>query len=115
MLNITPALRRRLRARAHPLQPIVFIGDKGLSDSVIEEIASSLDSHELIKVRAADGDRHERNALLMHICDRLGAAPIQHIGRVLVLYRPAPERPIPVPKHRAPRKVPRTKRQFQND
>ncbi len=115
MLNITSAQRRTLRARAHALHPVVFIGDKGLSESVIEEIASSLDSHELIKVRVGDADRHAREALLRQICDKLEAAPVQHIGRILVIFRPAPERPAAAPKRRASRKVPRTKRDYQND
>ena len=115
MLDITPNQRRDLRARAHALNPVVFIGDKGLSQTVIDEIALSLDVHELIKVRAGDGDRKARDALLTQICDRLDAAPVQHIGRMLVIYRPAPERPEKVPKTRAAKKVPRTKRDFQND
>lgn len=115
MLDITPTQRRSLRARAHALRPVVFIGDNGLSEGVIDEIASSLDIHELIKVRAGDGDRTARDALLTQICDRLDAAPVQHIGRMLVIYRPAPERPEKAPKARAPKKVPRTKRDFQND
>ncbi|UCH46478.1 MAG: YhbY family RNA-binding protein [Betaproteobacteria bacterium] len=115
MLDITPAQRRSLRARAHALRPVVFIGENGLSESVIDEIASSLDIHELIKVRAGDGDRKARDALLSQICDRLDAAPVQHIGRMLVIYRPAPERPEPLPKSRSSKKAPRSKRDFQND
>ena len=115
MLDITPAQRRSLRARAHALRPVVFIGENGLSDSVVDEIASSLDTHELIKVRAAGGDRTARESLLSQICDRLDAAPVQHIGRMLVIFRPAPEQSEPIPKSRAPRKSPRTKRDFQND
>lgn len=115
MLNLTPAQRRNLRARAHALRPVVFIGDKGLSQSVIDEIGSSLDSHELIKVRAGEVDRDARDTLLAQICDALEAAPVQHIGKILVIYRPLPERPAPVPKRRTPRKKPRTKRDFQGN
>lgn len=113
MLNLTPAQRRSLRARAHALHPVVFIGDKGLSRNVIDEIASSLDSHELIKVRAGEADRAARDALLAQICETLEAAPVQHIGRILVIYRPAPEQPATEKKRRAPAKKPRTKRAFQ--
>ncbi|UCD69978.1 MAG: YhbY family RNA-binding protein [Betaproteobacteria bacterium] len=112
MLNLTPTQRRSLRAQAHALRPAVVIGDNGLSNRVIDEIASSLDSHELIKVRAGDGDRKARDALLWQICDRLDAAPVQHIGRILVIYRPAPE---PLRKGRTYKKVARKKRDFQND
>lgn len=115
MLNLTPAQRRNLRARAHALRPVVFIGDKGLSPGVIDEIATSLDCHELIKIRAGDADRDARNALLEKICETLEAAPVQHIGKILVIYRPAPERPAPVPKRRTSAKQKRTKRGFQGN
>ena len=116
MLNLTPTQRRSLRARAHALHPVVSIGDKGLSQSVINEIASSLDSHELIKVRASEADRDARDVLMAQICETLEAAPVQHIGKILVIYRPAPEKPATLPKRRAPaKKKPRTKRAFQGN
>ena len=115
MLNLTSSERRSLRARAHALHPIVSIGDKGLSDSVINEIAISLDAHELIKVRAAETDREARNALLSRICDSLGAAPVQHIGKILVIYRPAPDKPETPSKRKVSAKSRRTKRAHQND
>ena len=115
MLILTPAQRRSLRARAHALHPVVFIGEKGLSQNVIDEIAASLDSHELIKVRAGEADREGRDALLAQICESLEAAPVQHIGKILVIYRPAPEKPATAPKRRVPAKKPRTKRAFQRN
>lgn len=89
MLTLTPSQRRFLRARAHGLDPVVLIGDAGLSDAVLREIDLSLRAHELIKIRAAGEDRDGREALLQAICERLGAAPVQHIGKILVVYRPA--------------------------
>jgi putative YhbY family RNA-binding protein len=125
LLNLTSAERRALRARAHALHPVVSIGDKGLSESVIHEISVSLDAHELIKVRAAESDRDARDALLSEICESLEAAPVQHIGKILVIYRPAPEQapgdPHETaakrtgPKRRAAGKTRRTKRAYQND
>ncbi|MGD2139120.1 MAG: YhbY family RNA-binding protein [Burkholderiales bacterium] len=115
MLNLTPAQRRSLRARAHALHPVVFIGDKGLSPGVIDEIANSLDSHELIKVRAGEADRDTRDALLAQICETLEAAPVQHIGKILVIYRPAPERPATANKSRKPARKPRNKRAYQGN
>ncbi len=114
MLNLKPAQRRDLRGRAHALHPVVFIGDKGLSQTVIAEIASSLDSHELIKVRV-EADREARNTLLEQICEQLEAAPVQHIGKVLVIYRPAVEDIRPAPKRRSSKKARRTKRDYQNN
>jgi RNA-binding protein len=114
LLTISSAQRRALRARAHALQPIVQIGDKGLSEAVIQEISASLDSHELIKVRAASADRASRNALLTEICERLGAAPVQHIGKILAIYRPAPDAAITEPPRKKPATGRRTKRQHQS-
>jgi RNA-binding protein len=76
-----------LKARAHGLDPVVHIGEKGLTAAVLAEIGRALDSHELIKVRAAALDRDAREAALADLCARLGAQPVQHIGKVLVLYR----------------------------
>lgn len=99
--ELTPAERRALRARAHALHPTVIIGDAGLSPSVMAEIDRSLKSHELIKVKVAGDGRERRDSLLAEICDALSAAPVQHIGKILVLYR---EKPEPEPAQPAPRK-----------
>ena len=79
--------RSELRAQAHKLDPIVIIGDKGLTDQVVAEIDRSLKAHELIKVRAATDDRAARSAWMQEICTRLEAHPVQEIGKVLVIYR----------------------------
>jgi putative YhbY family RNA-binding protein len=76
-----------LRAQAHKLDPIVIIGDKGLTDQVVAEIDRSLKAHELIKVRAATDDRDARSAWMQEICARLEAHAVQEIGKVLVIYR----------------------------
>ena len=94
-----PSKRRsELRAEAHKLTPIVIIGDKGLTDTVVAEIDRSLRAHELIKVRAASGERDVRDAWLESICQRLQAHPVQQIGKVFVIYRENPEeKPAPGP------------------
>ncbi len=114
MLSLTSTQRRALRARAHALNPVVAIGDKGLSSTVVRELETSLDAHELIKVRTGEPDREARDALLMQICGKLNAAPVQHIGKILVIYRPSPEVTSPSPKRRAPAKANRTKRSHQH-
>jgi putative YhbY family RNA-binding protein len=83
--------RKALKARAHSLNPIVHIGGKGLTDAVVAEVDRALNAHELIKVRAAAMDRDEREAALASLAGRLGADAVQHIGKVLVLFRPKPE------------------------
>jgi putative YhbY family RNA-binding protein len=92
MLALTPDFRRELKARAHALKPVVWIGAAGLSDNVVNELDQRLKSHELIKIKVASDDWEIRNALLEKICGRLNAAPVQHIGKMLVIYRPEPEK-----------------------
>lgn len=88
MCPLSSAELRRLRARAHSLHPVVSISHNGLSASVLKEIDSSLTSHELIKVRVFDDDRQHREQILDTLCVRLDAAPVQHIGKLLVIWRP---------------------------
>jgi RNA-binding protein len=113
-LELSSAERSALRARAHALNPVVLIGDNGLTDAVLAEVERALKAHELIKIRAAGEEREARDAILARICDELSAAPVHHLGKVLIVYRPLP--PGEAAK-RAPRKpkVPRPlKRDFQN-
>jgi RNA-binding protein len=113
-LQLSPVERRALKARAHALEPTVLVGSGGLTPAVAGEIDRSLTAHELIKVRVMGDDRDAREDILKRICDDLGAAPIQHIGKILVVYRPKPEAP-PRPKPKSKRKPPRAlKRSFQN-
>ena len=93
MLEITSAQRRALKTRAHHIAPVVIIGDAGLTAAVQREIAVHLKSHELIKVRVAGDDREARAAMLGAICAEHGAASVQHIGKILVIYRPKPNEP----------------------
>jgi RNA-binding protein len=93
MLKLTPAQRSELRAQAHGLAPVVMIGDSGLTPAVLKEIDASLNSHGLIKIRVLGDDREARLAHYETICTDLSAAPIQHIGKLLVVYRPKKETP----------------------
>ncbi|MDR0576203.1 MAG: YhbY family RNA-binding protein [Candidatus Accumulibacter sp.] len=88
MLGITAGQRRSLRSRAHGLKPVVSISRNGLSGPVLKEIDACLESHELVKIRVYGDDREERERLLGEICERLDAAPVQHIGKLLVVWRP---------------------------
>jgi putative YhbY family RNA-binding protein len=88
MLNLTPAERSALRAEAHALNPVVIIGESGLTPAVMKEIDASLNAHGLIKVRVFGDEREARVAIYETICKELDAAPVQHIGKLLVIYRP---------------------------
>ena len=89
-IQLTPAQRKEHRAEAHHLDPVVMIGSDGLTPSVQKEIDAALNSHGLIKVRVFSDDRTSREAMFAALADTLGAAPIQHIGKLLVLWRPMP-------------------------
>ncbi len=91
-ITLTPAQRKEHRAAAHHLDPVVQIGADGLTDAVLKEADGALKAHGLIKVRVFSDDRVAREALLGDMAERLDAAPIQHIGKLLVLWRPIPEK-----------------------
>jgi RNA-binding protein len=90
-MALTAKERSALKARAHALEPTVRVGHDGLTDAIVQEIDRALSAHALIKVRAGGDDRESRRALLDAICARTGAEPVQHVGKVLVLWRPDPE------------------------
>ncbi|EXI76639.1 MAG TPA: YhbY family RNA-binding protein [Candidatus Accumulibacter phosphatis] len=114
MLTLNSEERRALRARAHSLNPVVAISQNGLSDPVVREIDASLAAHELIKIRVHNDDRDTRESFLASLCERLAAAPVQHIGKLLVLWRPRPEKPQTPGRARLRRNAPhRSKRSFQ--
>ena len=88
---LTPRERAKLKARAHPLEPVVHVGNAGVTDKVAAELDRALTAHELIKVKVAAPDRDAREALCDDICARADAAEVQRVGKVLVLWRPRPE------------------------
>jgi putative YhbY family RNA-binding protein len=90
-IELSPKDRQALKARAHALDPVVLLGAQGLSEAVIKEIDRALAKHELIKVRVPSDDRGEREAMFALVCDRLGAARVQAIGKLLVFWRPLPD------------------------
>lgn len=89
-IQLTPAERKEHRSSAHHLNPVVMIGGEGLTPAVSKEIDHALNAHGLIKVRVFSDDRAAREAMLQSLAEALGAAPIQHIGKLLVLWRPIP-------------------------
>jgi RNA-binding protein len=93
MLKLTSAERSEFRTQAHALSPVVMIGEAGLTPSVLKEIDLSLNAHSLIKIRVFGDDRAARVEIYETICAKMDAAPIQHIGKLLVIYRPAKDQP----------------------
>jgi len=85
--------KRHLRGLAHPLKPVIRLGNAGLTEAVVRETARALQDHELIKVKAPGGDRAARDALIEALGTRTGSALVQRIGNVAVYYRPRAELP----------------------
>lgn len=87
-MNLSESNKRFLRGRGHALKPVIMVGDAGLSESLLAEYESTLDHHELIKVRVRAGDREVRDDIIKDLCSRSAAVLIQRIGNVALLYRP---------------------------
>lgn len=92
MTAISPAERRALKARAHALDPVVLVGEAGITDAVVAEVERALAAHELIKVRAGSLDREARELAMAELCERTGAQAVQAIGKVMVLWKENPEK-----------------------
>jgi putative YhbY family RNA-binding protein len=89
-IQLTPAQRKEHRSAAHHLDPVVMIGAEGLTAAVRKEVDAALKAHGLIKIRVFSDDRSAREAALADLAESLSAAPIQHIGKLLVMWRPKP-------------------------
>jgi RNA-binding protein len=113
MLSLSVSQRLELKGRAHALKPIVIIGNAGLTPAVLDEIERSLKSHDLLKIRIMSDDRDARESMLQEICETLKAGPVQHIGKILVVYRPLAIAITKAPKRRASGKS-LTKKQIGN-
>lgn len=84
---------RKLRAAAHNLNPVVMIGQAGLTAAVLAEIEDALNAHELIKIRIR-AEKEERMQISQQICNDTGAELIQNIGQIAVIYRENPDKKI---------------------
>ena len=90
-ISLSPRQRARLKSRAHVLEPVVQIGQAGASEAVRAEVERALTAHGLIKVRLNGADRESRAGLRDTLCDQTGAAAVQMVGRILILWRPRPD------------------------
>lgn len=92
-MQLTNSQRRYLRELAHPLKPVVMIGNKGVTPSLLDELGIALEHHELIKVRVGGGDREQRDEQIQALLDHSGANLVQSIGHIITLYRANSEQP----------------------
>lgn len=90
-MHLSEKQRRHLKGLAHPLKPVILMGNAGLTDAVVAETQRALHDHELIKVRLPGLDREERDAALSQLAQRTGSTMVTRIGHVAVLYRAHPE------------------------
>ena len=91
-MDLNERQKSHLRGLAHPLKPVVMVGQAGLSEAVVKEIGLALDCHELIKVKLAGAERSERQSMVAAIAERAGADSILSIGQMAVFYRPKPQK-----------------------
>lgn len=98
MKTLTTIQKQYLKGLAHNRQPVVMIGNHGLTPAVMKEIELALNAHELIKIKAGSDELETRRAWMEEICASTGAAPVQQIGKVLVIYRAASKPAITLPK-----------------
>jgi RNA-binding protein len=90
-MQLTEKQRRHLKGLAHPLKPVILMGNSGLTEAVVAETTRALEDHELIKVRLPGLDREERDATLKSLAERTGSAFVTRIGHIAVLFRPRPK------------------------
>ncbi len=88
-MALTQAQKRHLRKLAHTLKPVIIVGNAGVSPALVQELDTTLEHHELIKVRVNGEDRAARQAMIVELCDKGGSELVQTIGHIAVLYRRA--------------------------
>ncbi len=91
-MTLSESQKKYLRGLGHALKPLIMVGDQGLSESLLTEYESTLDHHELMKVKVRVGDRKARDAMIEELCSKAGALLVQRIGNVALLYKENPER-----------------------
>ena len=97
-MELSESQKKFLRGLGHQLKPVIMIGDAGLTDSVMSEFKSTIEHHELIKVRVRAGDRKVRDEIIRDLCSKGEAALVTRIGNVALVYRRNEEKPgIPLP------------------
>ena len=87
-MTLSEKQRKHLRTLGHALKPVVMIGAKGLTESVLQELDQSIEHHELMKIRVTVGDRDARDAVIAEVCARSGAELVQRVGNIALLFRP---------------------------
>lgn len=92
-MNLSEAQKKFLRGLGHQLKPVIMVGDAGLTKSVFDEFTSTIEHHELIKVRVHTGDRNVRNSIISDLCEKSEATLITRIGNVALIFKKNDQKP----------------------
>ena len=92
-MKLTERQKKHLRGLAHPLKPVISLGDKGVTDAFLQELDTTLEHHELIKVKVRAGDRDVRNTIIAELAEKMSAELVSRIGNVATLYRARRKKP----------------------
>ena len=93
-MALTNSQKKYLRQAAHHLKPIVWVGQHGITDSLINEIEQALERHELIKIKLRLGEREDRDEGINEICEKTNAENIQRVGNILTIYKRNQKKPV---------------------
>lgn len=88
-MALTGEQRRQLKSLAHHLNPLIQIGQKGVTDALINAVDQALTDHELIKIRFMDF-KDEKHDLADVIALKTSSDRVGIIGNVLTLFRRSP-------------------------
>lgn len=97
-MTLTTKQKQHLKSLAHPLKPVVMLGNNGLTEGVLAEIELALTHHELIKVKISTADRETKQLIVSAITRETNAQNVQVIGGILILYRPSKDKKISLPR-----------------
>lgn len=97
-MNLSNKQKKHLKGLAHPLKPVVLLGQNGLTEGVLAEIENALNFHELIKVKVATDDREMKQLIVDAIVRETEAVNVAKIGHIVVLYRQSEEKKIDLPR-----------------
>ena len=100
MTTLSTKQKQFLKGLAHHLNPVVMLGNNGLTEGVLAEIDNALDYHELIKIKIAGAERETKQLIINAIVRETKASKVQTIGHILVLYRPSEEAKIQLPRRK---------------
>lgn len=92
-MNLSDAQKKFLRGLGHRLKPVISIADAGLTKSVFDEFTSTIEHHELIKVRVRNDDRNVRNSIVHELCEKSEATLITRIGNVALIFKKNDQKP----------------------